>query len=184
MTYYKNLEDRILWLDADVDDAFLEFGKYIVTWNKEDIGLPDNERKPIYLCFFSPGGSLEINNAMIDLIEGSRTPVIGVNMGVAYSAGCMMYLACHKRYAMPNSTFLIHKGSAQFAGTYDDIIASIAEYQRQIEEMEEFIMLRTSIPADMMEANFGNDWYLSAKEALKYGLCDEIVYRIEDIFRR
>lgn len=183
LTQYKNLENRILWLDMDVTDGFLEFGKYIMMWNKDDAGLPKEERKPIYLLFFSPGGSLDVNNAMIDLIETSKTPVIGVNMGMAYSAGCMMYLACHKRYAMPSATFLIHKGSGTFQGTYDEIIAHILEYQRQMEEMEAYIMKRTNIPQETMDDKFGSEWFISASEAKDLGVCDEIIANVEDIFK-
>lgn len=183
LTQYKNLNERTLWLDMDVADGFLEFGKYIMMWNKEDIGIDPDKRKPIYLCFFSPGGSLEINNAMIDLIEASKTPVIGVNIGVAYSAGCLMYLACHKRYAMPSATFLIHKGSGNFSGTYDEIIANILEYQRQIADMESYIMKKTKITEKMLEEKFGSEWFISADEAKELGVCDEIITCIEDIFK-
>ena len=114
ITYYKNLEKRILWLDSEVDDYFLEYGKYILQWNQEDIGKPQSERTPIRLLFFSPGGSLDINNAMIDIIKKSKTKVIGVNMGIAQSAGAFIYLACHERLTMPKAGFLLHRGSGNF----------------------------------------------------------------------
>ena len=103
ITFYKNLEKRILWLDSAVDDYFLEYGKYILQWNQEDIGIPAEDRLPIRLLFFSPGGSLDINNAMIDIIKMSKTKVIGINMGIAQSAGAFIYLACHERYTIPIS---------------------------------------------------------------------------------
>lgn len=182
LNYYKNLENRILWMDMDVDDMFLEFGKYIVMWNQEDAGKPEEERKPIKLFFFSPGGSLSINNAMVDIIKASRTKVIGINMGVAYSAGCFIYLACHERIAMPSATFLIHKGSGEFHGTYDEIISQIKEYSRQIDELYEYVMTNTKITEEMLDEKFGTEWYITAQEAVELGVCDKIITDIDQLF--
>ena len=182
LNYYKNLENRILWMDMDVDDMFLEFGKYIVMWNQEDAGKPAEERKPIRLFFFSPGGSLSINNAMVDIIKASKTKIIGINIGVAYSAGCFIYLACHERLAMPNATFLIHKGSGEFHGTYDEIISQINEYSRQIDELYEYVMDNTKITEEILEDKFGTEWYITATEAVELGVCDKIITDIDQLF--
>lgn len=182
LNYYKNLEHRILWLDADVDDFFLEFGKYIVMWNQEDAGKPAEERVPIKLFFFSPGGSLHINNAMIDIIKTSKTKVIGVNMGMAYSAGCFIYLACHERLAMPNATYLIHKGGAEFHGTYDEIASQMEEYSRQIADLEAYVMENTKITQEILDDKFGTEWYITATEAVELGMCDKIVDDIDQLF--
>lgn len=182
LNYYKNLEHRILWLDADVDDMFLEFGKYIIMWNQEDFGKDEKDRVPIKLFFFSPGGSLHINNAMVDIIKTSKTKVIGVNMGVAYSAGCFIYLACHERLAMPNATFLIHKGGAEFNGTYDEIISQIEEYSRQIEDLESYVMENTKITQEILDEKFGTEWYITANEAVEYGMCDSVITDVDQLF--
>lgn len=181
ITYYKNLEERVLWLDTDVDDIFLEYGRYIIQWNREDKDLKIEDRKPIKLMFFSNGGDLSINNAMIDIIKMSKTPVYGYNMGMAASAGCFIYLACHKRYAMPNSVFLIHQGAGSFGGTYDIVVSSIMNYQREIEELGQFVLSQTNIPEDVFDDNFTTDWYVTAKQALEYGICHKIIEDIEDI---
>ena len=54
---------------------------YILKWNKEDEGKPIEERQPIKLMFFSPGGDLDINYTIIDVIHLSKTPIIGINIG-------------------------------------------------------------------------------------------------------
>lgn len=182
ITYYKNLENRILWLDSAVDDYFLEYGKYILQWNQEDLGKPVEERTPIRLLFFSPGGSLDINNAMIDIIKQSKTPVVGINMGIAQSAGAFIYLACHKRYAMPKSGFLLHKGSGNFSGSYDEIICQVMEYQRQIEELAGYVLEHTSIDEKTFEENFGSEWYISAEKAVSYGMVDQLIKDIDEIY--
>ena len=182
VTFYKNLENRILWLDSEVDDYFLEYGKYILQWNQEDLGIDPKDRKSIRLLFFSPGGSLDINNSMIDIIKKSKTEVIGINMGIAQSAGAFIFLACHKRLCMPSATFLLHRGQGRFEGTYDEIICQVMEYQRQIAELEEYVLANTKIDQETFNEHFGTEWYVSAKEALEYGMVDAIIDDIDDIF--
>ena len=182
ITFYKNLEKRILWLDSAVDDYFLEYGKYILQWNQEDFGIPAEDRLPIRLLFFSPGGSLDINNAMIDIIKMSKTKVIGINMGIAQSAGAFIYLACHERYTMPKAGFLFHRGQGGFEGTYDEIISQVMEYQRQIEELEQYVLENTNIDEETFAENFGTEWFISADEAIKYGIAHKIVKNIDEIY--
>jgi len=182
ITFYKNLEKRILWLDSAVDDYFLEYGKYILQWNQEDVGIPAEDRLPIRLLFFSPGGSLDINNAMIDIIKMSKTKVIGINMGIAQSAGAFIYLACHERYTMPKAGFLFHRGQGGFEGTYDEIISQVMEYQRQIEELETYVLENTNIDEETFAENFGTEWFISADEAIKYGIAHKIVKNIDEIY--
>lgn len=182
ITYYKNLENRILWLDSEVDDYFLEYGKYILQWNQEDAGKPVEERKPIRLLFFSPGGSLDINNAMIDIIKQSKTKVIGINMGIAQSAGAFIYLACHERLTMPKAGFLLHRGSGNFGGTYDEIICQVMEYQRQMEELEKYVLANTNIDEETFADNFGTEWYIAAKDAVEYGIAHRVITDIDEIY--
>ena len=182
ITYYKNLEKRILWLDSEVDDYFLEYGKYILQWNQEDFGKPQEERTPIRLLFFSPGGSLDINNAMIDIIKQSKTKVIGINMGIAQSAGAFIYLACHERLTMPKAGFLLHRGRGEFGGSYDEIVCQVMEYQRQMDELEKYVLANTNIDEETFNDNFGTEWFISAKEALDFGIAHKIIKDIDEIY--
>lgn len=182
ITYYKNFNDRILWLDTDVDDCWLEFSRNIIQWNKEDKDVPIEKRKPIKLMFFSYGGSLDVNNAIVDTIKLSKTPVWGVNVGQACSAGCFIYLACSKRFSFPNATFLIHQGGGDgFSGTYSQVVAAVMEYQRKIEELEKYLKENTNIPEDILSENITTEWFLSANEAISYGICHKIVTSLDEI---
>ena len=180
--YYRDEEDRIFWLDQEVQICAPDLIKMILRCNREDKGKLHEERKPIKLFFFSPGGSLYINNAMVDIIKASKTKIIGINMGMAYSAGCFMYLACHERVAMPSATFLIHKGSGEFHGTFDEISSQITEYSRQIDELEEYVKANTKITQDILDEKFGTEWYITAQEAVKLGVCDKIITDIDQLF--
>jgi len=182
ITFYRNLENRVLWLDSDVDEYWLEFSRKIIEWNREDKGLSSEQRKPIKLMFFSYGGSLDVNNALIDTIKLSTTPIYGINVGQACSAGCFIYLACHKRFAFPNATFLIHQGEGNgFSGTYAQVVAAVMEYQRKVEELERYLRENTEIPDDILSENITTEWFLSADEALDYKVCDKIVTSLDEI---
>lgn len=179
--YYKNLDNRILWMDAEINESSIEFAKQIMQWNYEDKNIPVEKRKPITILFFSPGGDLDVNNLLVDTIQLSKTKVVGINCGMAASAGCFIYLACHERLTFPKAKFLIHQGAGEFSGTYEIVCAAIANYQNEINKLGEYVLKRTSIPEDVFYANFSSDWYIDADEAVKYGIAHRIVSDLDCI---
>lgn len=183
LQFYRNYENRILWIDDEITTMTLEYAKMIMQWNFDDKknNIPVEKRVPIKVIFFSPGGDLEVNNCLVDTIQLSKTPVIGVNVGMAASSGCFIYLACHNRYTFPTAEFLLHKGAGQFQGGYNEVVAAIMNYQRQIEELGNFVMSRTNIPQEIFDENFATDWYLSAKEAIEYGVAEKIIMSLDEI---
>ena len=182
VTYYRNLENRVLWLDSEIDDYWLEFSRNIIEWNREDKNTPVEQRKPIRLMFFSYGGSLDINNTLVNTIKLSKTPIYGINVGQACSAGCFIYLACHKRFAFPNATFLVHQGSTEgISGTYNEVVSYIMEYQRKIEELIIYLKENTKIPDEILEEKIDTEWFISAREAVQYGICDKIVESLDEV---
>lgn len=183
LTFYNNYQDRVLWLDSEINEYCIEYAKYIMQWNKEDKDNDINveDRKPIKLLFFSHGGDLEVNNMLVDIVSLSKTPIIGINCGIAASAACFIYLSCHKRYALPNAQFLIHQGAGSFEGTYDIVISAIVNYQREIENLGKFVLSRTTIPEDVFNENFSTDWYINSEDAIKYGICDKLIENLDEI---
>lgn len=181
LTFYKNLDNRILWIDDDISEFSIEYAKYIIQWNKED--LKKRNKKPIKLLFFSYGGDLQVNSMLQDVITMSKVPVIGINCGMAASAACFIYLACHERYTFPRAEFLIHQGAGEFGGTYENVMSAIMNYQREIEELGNYILSRTSIPKEIFDANFSTDWYLTAEEAVEYGLCSKIITSLDELLK-
>lgn len=183
LTFYKNFEDRILWIDNEINDYSIEYAKYIMQWNRDDklAGIKKEDRKPIKLLFFSPGGDLNVNNMLVDTIALSETKVIGINCGMAASAACFIYLSCHERLTLPNAQFLIHQGAGSFEGTYDIVVSAITNYQKEIENLGKFVLSRTNIPENVFYENFITDWYINANEAIKYGLCSKIITSLDEI---
>ncbi|MBQ0036833.1 MAG: ATP-dependent Clp protease proteolytic subunit [Firmicutes bacterium] len=183
LQFYKNYDNRVLWIDSEISEYTLEYAKMIMQWNFEDKlnNIPVEKRKPIKIIFFSPGGDLEVNNCLVDTIQLSKTKVIGINAGEAASSGCFIYLACHDRYTFPTAQFLIHQGAGTFSGTYDIVVAAIMNYQRQIEELGDFVLSRTNIPENVFNENFSTDWYLSADDAIKYGVAHKVINSLDEI---
>lgn len=181
--YYRNIENRILWLDSDVTVNWLEFERQIIDWNREDRDTPVEQRKPIRLMFFSNGGDLEVNNSFVSLVKLSKTPIIGINMGIANSAGCYIFMSCHKRYAMPGSQFLIHQGSANgLSGTFLQVSAYMDDYNRKMDALHKYILENTKISVEVLEQKMKGEWFVTADEAVSLGVCDKIVEDISELF--
>ena len=176
--YYVDLEDRVFWIDSEITPFLLELSRYILRWNKDDSKTPVEKRKPIRILIFSPGGDLETYRSVSDIIQLSKTPVIGINMGMAYSAAAMIFLSCHVRYMLPSASVLFHKGSSHMSGSFNEVCSAMYEYQQQVEELSHIIAQKTTYTIDEIEENMNGDWYIRAPEALEHGICHKV---IEDI---
>lgn len=174
-TYYKNLEDRVLWIDDEINEYSLEYARLILQWNKEDRHKKPHKRKPIKLLFFSPGGDLDVNNTLIDTIQLSKTPVWGINMGRCASAAAFIFLSCHKRFMLPSGYFLFHQGSGTFSGSYLEVCAQMQDYQIAVGRLSGFMLTYTKYTKEEIEDNICGEWFVRAEEALFKGVVDEIV---------
>lgn len=181
LTYYRNVEQRKIWLDTALDESWLEYERLIIMWNAEDKGIAVEDRKPIFLYFFSPGGDLDVNNSFIDVVLLSKTPVIGVNMGIAYSGGAFTFMACHKRYTMPNAQFLFHKGGADgISGTAQQIEDYANQYKKQIKALKDYLVER-GLPKKIVDSKMRGEWYVDAQQAMELGVVHAVVESIDDI---
>lgn len=181
--YYDNLQSRCIWIDEEIDELSLEYIKLIIKWNMEDKNKPIAERTPIRLIIFSPGGSLYVSQALTDIIEISETPVYGYNMGMAFSAGCFIFLSCHKRFSLKTSSFLLHKGSAAMEGNSGEIDSWKKEYDRRLAALVDFVCEKTKENPQKIKNKILTDWYISAEEAKEMGIVDEIIDDISRMWR-
>ena len=177
LTYYSDLEKRIIWLEEEVTECTLEFVRKIIEWNREDEmnGFEPKDRKPIKIFFFSPGGDLDVNYALIDTIRLSKTPVYGINIGRCCSAAAYIYLSCHHRYMMNHSYFVFHQGSSQLSGSYNEVVAIMNDYQGQVAELSNLMKERTLYTEEEIMDNIVTEWYVRKEEALEKGVCHEII---------
>lgn len=181
---YKDRQNRVIWMLDEVDDEVFDWVDFILDINREDEGIPVEERKPIKCIISNRGGNGDMANTMVDIIELSKTPIYGIAIGLCASAASMIYLACHKRYALPNVTFLFHQGScSNLSGTYSELLAFMEEYQRDIEHLTEFYKTHTTYPPKVIEQQLDlGDWYIRVPEALKNGIVHEVVTDIKQLY--
>ena len=181
LTYYRNLDDRVIWIDYGVDETILEVSKLIMYFNKLDKDVPVEERKPIKLLLYSYGGDGQACFSLLDIIALSQTPIYTYNMGVAMSAGLLILLAGHKRYCLKNSTALAHSGSGGTCGSYEQTEAQMKDYKRFVETMRNYIIERTNIDTKTFNKYKSKEWYLYSEDQIKYGIVDKIVEDITEI---
>lgn len=183
---YKNLENRIIWIDKDIDDTLMQEFKQIYQWNLEDAKnkVPIQERKPIYIFVMSYGGNLDSSLALCNLMLMSKTPIYTIAVSVAMSAGCLIFLCGNKgkRYITPMTTLLLHEGSSSGGqGTYSQQEAYQQNYKKLQEYLKQIILQNSNIDAKTWTKMSKKEWFIYPEDAIKYGLADKIIQNIEDI---
>lgn len=183
LNFYENIEERIFWISDEINIYSLNLIHYILKWNREDAEIPVEQRKPIKLLFFSPGGEIVVNYAIIDVIKLSKTPIIGINIGECASAAAYIFLSCHERYMLPHSYFLFHQGSGVLGGTYAEICAQMEDYAKQVTELADFMMKHTNYSEEEIEEKIVNEWYIRKDEAVEKGVCDRVITDISSLLQ-
>lgn len=169
-TYWKARENRTFYIDYEIDEDYslVELGKIIIQMNMEEKDIAKEELKPIYLWIYSYGGDLDQTHGLLDIIEASRIPIITVSMGVCMSAGFLLFLSGHRRYAFKHANMMVHEGSAAFSGTAEQIEQAQQNYKKQITSMKEYILSRTEMDEKTFNKNKSKDWYLTVEELEKF----------------
>lgn len=179
LQYYEDFKNRVIWIDNEIDKITLDVVSKIIRWNREDKEKPIKERKPIRIFFNSPGGSLDVEETIVSIIKLSKTPIYGIALGMVASAASLIFLSCHKRYALHNAYLILHKGSCQnISGDYTNVQNAMEDYRKQIEKLEKFYIDNTNIPEEVIKEKLNSDWYIRGKDLIDYGLVQEWV---EDI---
>jgi ATP-dependent protease ClpP protease subunit len=125
-SYYEHLQNRELILNQDIDESIMEkFTLQIIKWNREDLGKPINMRKPIKIYINSCGGTVADGMSFVDVIISSKTPVYTIVQAYAYSMGCLISIAGHRRFGYKSSTLLLFsRCSARWSGIQSARLAS------------------------------------------------------------
>ena len=180
VNFYSDLENRTYWLNDEINNYTFDLVQYITRWNREDKGKPVEERKPIRIIIDCGGGLLSVSETLSNIIKMSKTPVHAFALGYVASGASVIYLSCHKRYALPNSVFVLHKGSCSgVSGTYDEIVAFAKDYEKQIETLIEFYEKHTKYSEEEILENIQTDWYIRIDEALEKGIVHEVLTDID-----
>ena len=166
------LNDRIVMLCEEVNDATAS----LVVAQLLFLEGQDPE-KDIHLYINSPGGSISAGMAIYDTMQYIKCDVSTICLGMAASMGAFLLAGGTKgkRFALPNSTIMIHQpsGGAQGQATEIQIVADhIAKTKRTLNEI---LAANTGQPLEVVEKDTDRDNYMSAEEALAYGLIDGVV---------
>lgn len=187
VSYYKDIRSkyRMLYITRDIDDSLMEEIRHIIRWNMEDEmnGIPIEERVPIKILILSYGGALDMCFSILDIMRLSKTKIITVNLGVAASAACMIYLCGHERYMLRNSWCLLHQGSGGASGTYGQAEAQMENYKKLVKRMEEIILKSSKIDPKVYNRKKSKEWYIYAEESIDLGITDHIVENISDLYK-
>lgn len=149
---------------------------YIRFWNRYDDlkKIPIDKRLPIKIYINSNGGLLGETMTIIDAIEMSLTPVWTINSGACYSGGFFCFIAGHRRFSYRHSTFLYHEGSTGNSGDAGKFRNFADFYNKQLEQLKDITLKYTTMTEEYYREHQRDDLWLTAEEALKLGVCDEI----------
>lgn len=172
--YSRLLEDRIIFLSGEIDDAVAN------TVVAQLIYLEAKDpQKDISLYINSPGGSVSAGLAIYDTMNYIKCDVSTICIGLAASMGAFLLAAGTKgkRYALKNSEIMIHQPLGGAQGQASDIQIQAEHILRIKKKMTRILAENTGKPVETVEKDTDRDNYLTADEALEYGLIDRVYVR-------
>jgi ATP-dependent Clp protease, protease subunit len=189
-------EDKAAKKDAPekMEEQLLFKGRYVMIFGEIDdkmahatcrrlLALSQESDAPITLLISSPGGHVESGDAIHDMIRFVRAPVNIVGTGWVASAGTHIYLAAPKerRFALPNTRFMIHQPAGGAGGQASDIAIQAKEILRARERLAATIARETGQPLERVRADIERDFWMSTEEAINYGLVSRVIERQIDL---
>ncbi len=166
------LTDRIILLSDEVNDttASLVVAQLLYLEGQD----PD---KDISLYINSPGGSITAGMAIYDTMNYIKCEVSTICIGMAASMGAFLLASGQKgkRLALPNSEIMIHQPSGGAQGPASDVKIMAERILKSRQKLNEILAANTGQPLDVIERDTDRDFFMSAEEALEYGLVDKII---------
>ncbi|MBR6816435.1 MAG: ATP-dependent Clp endopeptidase proteolytic subunit ClpP [Clostridia bacterium] len=170
--YSRLLKDRIIFLSGEIDDMMANLVvAQMIFLEAED---PD---KDIYMYINSPGGSVTAGMAIYDTMQYVKCDVSTICIGMAASMGAFLLNAGAKgkRKALPNSEIMIHQPLGGARGQATDIEIQARQILKIKEKLTNIMAERTGQDIERLKADMERDYYMSAAEALEYGIIDEVI---------
>ncbi|RIX60549.1 ATP-dependent Clp endopeptidase proteolytic subunit ClpP [Paenibacillus nanensis] len=172
--YSRLLKDRIIFVGSAIDDVVANSViAQLLFLTAED---PD---KDIHMYINSPGGSVTAGLAIYDTMQFIKPQVSTICTGFAASFGAILLLAGEKgkRFALPNSEIMIHQPHGGAQGQASDIAISAKRILKNREQLNRITSERTGQPLEKVERDMDRDFFMSAEEALQYGIIDKVITR-------
>jgi ATP-dependent Clp protease protease subunit len=147
------------------------------------IALSQESDAPITVLINSPGGHVESGDAIHDMIRFVRAPVTVVGSGWVASAGAHIFLAPprERRLCLPNTRFMIHQPAGGAGGQATDIAIQAKEIIKTRERLARVISKQTGKPLATVTADMERDFWMSAEEAIEYGIVSRVIERQQDL---
>ena len=170
--YSRLLKDRIIFLGEEVNETTASLVvAQLLFLESEDPG------KDISLYINSPGGMVTAGLAIYDTMQYIKCDVSTICIGMAASMGAFLLAggAKGKRFALPNAEIMIHQPSGGAKGQATEIQIAAENILKTKKKLNEMLAANTGKPYDVVAADTERDYYMSAQEALDYGLIDSII---------
>ena len=170
--YSRLLKERIIFLGDEIDDQVASVVvAELLFLESEDPG------KDIYLYINSPGGSVTAGWAIYDTMQYIKCDVSTICVGMAASMGAFLLAggAKGKRKALPNAEVMIHQPSGGVRGQASEIEITAEQILKTKKKLNEYLAKNTGQPIEVIEKDTDRDHWLSADEALKYGIIDSVI---------
>lgn len=172
--YSRLLRERIIFLGGPIDDnvANIVIAQLLFLENEDP-------KKDIKLYINSPGGSVTAAMAMYDTMNHIKPDVSTVCVGIAASAAAVLLSAGAKgkRFCLPNSEVMIHQVMGGVEGQASDIAITAKHILRTKENLNKILAKNTGKTPAQVEKDSDRDYYMTADEAKKYGIVDEIIVK-------
>jgi ATP-dependent Clp protease protease subunit len=170
---YCLLEERIIFLTSSIGDdlAYSIISQLLV--------LDGSSKSDIRLLINSPGGSISAGMGIYDTMQAVESDIITVCVGLATSMAALLLAAGTqgKRYSLPNSRIMIHQPIGGTASSQKDLTIQREEINYHKENLNKILAYHTSQPLQKIEVDTEKDFFMSAKEAMHYGLIDDVITR-------
>lgn len=175
--YSRLLRERIIFLNGEVNDTVSALVCAQLLFLESE-----SPRRPISLYINSPGGMVTSGLAMYDTMRYIRAPVHTLCMGTARSMGSFLLMAGEpgERAALPNASLLVHQPSGGFQGQASDMLIHAAEVQRTKDRMTRLYAQHCRRGYEEVERALDRDHFMTAEEALEWGLIDRILHLREE----
>lgn len=174
--YSRLLKDRIIFIDGEINDMSADLVVAQILFLDSQ-----NSEKDISLYINSPGGSVTAGLAIYDTIQSIKCDTQTICLGQAASMAAILLASGTpgKRFALPSSRVMIHQPWGGAQGQSTDISIQAKEIIRLKRLTIDYFASHTGKAADLVEADMERDFYMSAQEALEYGIVDQILPRRE-----
>ena len=172
-----SFESRFVLVFGEIDD------KAAQATCRRLLALSEESEAPITMLISSPGGHVESGDAIHDMISFVRAPVTTVGTGWVASAGAHIFLAPPKdrRVCLPNTRFMIHQPAGGAGGQATDIAIQAREIIKTRERIARVVAKQTGKTYEAVLADMERDYWMSAQEAVAYGIVSRIIERQKDL---